>query len=485
MVVGAFLTISFLFFHFNIQPPPLKHVRNTSLPPLLSLFSHNISIDQANGLGRSGRNRSRRAHSSSRFLGVCRTDGRAVEVYAVRSEVETMKKLRRRLRRRREKEGKKNVVTDLSGDGDKKAKGQKRGMLDDSDDEEEKKDGDDDKEAAARPSPEEIAASDEFEFRGTARTAHKLRGFAFDPRRERGGGIRVVAALATNALEVHSFPWPSASSKSPSSSTPSISERVSTLDMYGHPTGIRSVALSTDDALACTVSKSVVKVWNVANRSCLHSLDVADIVAEKSRGKKQHYCLCASFLPGNSHVVLGTREGHLLLLDVASGDIVHDEEDAHDGAIWSLDVRHPTPLQDTTSLMTGSADRTVKFWDIESQEDDDGDGSSRHPALVHARSLRTSDDVMCVRYSRVSDPSRRLVFVAGLDSTVKAFFDDSLRFFLNLYGHKLPALAIDAADDSNTSTTVFAEECRGIVDVRLFLPRGIVDARFLTSPWHC
>ena len=34
-----------------------------------------------------------------------------------------------------------------------------------------------------------------------------------------------------------------------------------------------------------------------------------------------------------------------------------------------------------------------------------------------------------------------------LDSTIKVFFDDTLKFFLNLYGHKLPALAVDASDD--------------------------------------
>ena len=45
------------------------------------------------------------------------------------------------------------------------------------------------------------------------------------------------------------------------------------------------------------------------------------------------------------------------------------------------------------------------------------------------------------------DPSQRMVFVSSLDCTIKVFFDDSLKFFLSLYGHKLPALALDAADD--------------------------------------
>lgn len=69
-------------------------------------------------------------------------------------------------------------------------------------------------------------------------------------------------------------------------------------------------------------------------------------------------------------------------------------------------------------------------------------------AVEHARTLKMSDDVLCVRYSKHRDPAKLLVCVALLDSTVKVFFDDSLRFFLSLYGHKLPVMAMDISDDN-------------------------------------
>jgi U3 small nucleolar RNA-associated protein 12 len=37
----------------------------------------------------------------------------------------------------------------------------------------------------------------------------------------------------------------------------------------------------------------------------------------------------------------------------------------------------------------------------------------------------------------------RLIAVSLLDSTIKVFFVDTLKFFLSLYGHKLPALVND------------------------------------------
>jgi U3 small nucleolar RNA-associated protein 12 len=132
-------------------------------------------------------------------------------------------------------------------------------------------------------------------------------------------------------------------------------------------------------------------------------------------------------------------------VDVASGDVVYTEENAHDGAIWSLDVRRPTPQQETITIVTGSADKYVKFWDVERQDDEDQECG--HPMVVHTRTLQMTDDVVAVRYSHSTDPTKRMVFASTLDSTIKVFFDDTLKFFLSLYGHKLPALAVDASDD--------------------------------------
>lgn len=160
---------------------------------------------------------------------------------------------------------------------------------------------------------------------------------------------------------------------------------------------------------------------------------------------------------------------------------------------------------DGRSVVTGSADHEVKFWDIEEvevsvedEEDEDdededdeeadrdrrgGKGSDKksrkktekkekktaktaRPAgevrtsteLVHSRTLKMGDDVMCVRFSKSREPSKALVAVATLDSTVRVFFRDSLKFFLQLYGHKLPVLSMDISDDSSIIATGSADK---------------------------
>merc|ERR1719273_1701823 len=45
-----------------------------------------------------------------------------------------------------------------------------------------------------------------------------------------------------------------------------------------------------------------------------------------------------------------------------------------------------------------------------------------------------------------------------MDSTIKVFFVDSLKFFLSLYGHKLPALTLDISSDSTLIVTGSADK---------------------------
>ncbi len=386
-------------------------------------------------------------HPNGKYFGYLRANAKTIDIYVVRSEEETILKKKRRIRRKREKENKAKKKTDVT-------KGKKRGLLDDeeTEDEGQQHNADD----GIIKDLDEIQASDEFEYATTIRASHKIKAFEFAPSVEKKGGIRVVCALGTNALEVHSVALETSGEESGY-----ISNVVSSMDMYGHPTGIRSIALSSDDVLACTVSKNVAKVWNVGSRSCLRSLPLTSTSSKKKQGS---YGLCSVFLPGDTHVVIGTREGYLLIIDIASGDIVFTEK-AHEKEIWSIDIKKPTGYNDdeTITLVTGSADKMVKFWEIESQDDSDSDGDSDsdagntgHPMVVHTRTLESSDDVIAVRYSHSHE--KRMVFVSTLDCQIKVFFDDSLKFFLSLYGHTLPALALDAADDDTILASAGADK---------------------------
>ena len=82
----------------------------------------------------------------------------------------------------------------------------------------------------------------------------------------------------------------------------------------------------------------------------------------------------------------------------------------------------------------------------------------RRTRLRHARTLQMGDEVQAVRFSKSRSAARLLVAVATLDFTVRVFFHDSLKFFLQLYGHSLPVHAMDASDDSALMATGGADK---------------------------
>ncbi|KAK3076416.1 hypothetical protein LTS18_013102, partial [Coniosporium uncinatum] len=157
-----------------------------------------------------------------------------------------------------------------------------------------------------------------------------------------------------------------------------------------------------------------------------------------------------SFLPGDKIVVVGTKDGTLELFDIASSTLI-DTVQAHDGSIWTLQV-HP----DGRSVCTGSADKTAKFWNFEIVQEEIPGTKRTTPRLklVHTRTLKTNDDILHLRFS----PDSRLLAIATLDNTVKVFFTDSLKLFLNLYGHKLPVLNISISSDSKLIATCSADK---------------------------
>jgi U3 small nucleolar RNA-associated protein 12 len=88
------------------------------------------------------------------------------------------------------------------------------------------------------------------------------------------------------------------------------------------------------------------KVWNVRTGNVIRSWDCG-------------FALCSAFLPGDKIVVLGTKEGTLELFDLPSSTAV-DSVAAHEGTVWSLQIE-----PGGRGLVTGSADKTVKFWSVD------------------------------------------------------------------------------------------------------------------------
>ncbi|CDU24431.1 related to DIP2-Dom34p-interacting protein [Sporisorium scitamineum] len=362
------------------------------------------------------------------FIAVSSTD-KAVQVFRLRSTQEMAKKMERRRKRNKEKADKKRAKQGANS-------------------------------TAADPAldavPDQVTWTDRIEAYINVRpSAGKLKSFSLVTPRSNSAssnkfGLSVLCALSTNALEVYSVPAPPRSKAE--KANPIEPVLASALEAPGHRSDIRAVALSSDDTLlASACGAGQLKIWNVNTGRCIRTLPCG-------------YALSVAWLPGDQHVLVGCKDGTLRSFDVRAG-IAVETLNAHQGPLWSVAVQ-----PDGLGCVSASADKEVKFWEFEMQvpEDDSDDennsgdaanGTSKPQgppqlALVHVRTLKMTDDVLCARFS----PNGKLLALSLLDNTVKVFFADTLKFFLSLYGHKLPVLSLDISGDSKLCVTVSADK---------------------------
>ncbi|CAB4425009.1 unnamed protein product [Rhizophagus irregularis] len=320
--------------------------------------------------------------------------GKSVEIYRIRTHEEIKKKLSRRKKRQKEKQHRDQDENDFM---------------------------------EVNVEEQQIRAEDLITPYQIIRTDGKVRSFDFSMIEDKNGSIRVLTSLTNNMLEVYTV-----------NLSDIIPSKLYSIDLLGHRSDIRTLSLSSDDNLLCSASKDTLKIWNVQTTSCIQTMECG-------------FALCSTFLQENRYVVVGTKSGDLELFDLASASLIESIK-AHDKAIWSLQVR-----PDKKGLVTGSADTNVKFWDFDIVEEkpygEDGP-VFRRLTLVHTRTLKMSDDILFVRYS----PNQKLIAVATLDATVKVFYSDTLKFFLSLYGHKLPVLSMDISSDNKLIVTGSADK---------------------------
>jgi U3 small nucleolar RNA-associated protein 12 len=411
--------------------------------------------------------------------------GKSVEVYRRRSQHEVRKHVMRRLRRHREKVAKraKGVAEEEAAALDAEAlamdvefagtslsalDAQIRLM-------EQAEEAAAAAETAGRPQPSRsaVTAGDEWELVGLAQASGKISSFDFVSLE--GGGsssqssssstTTMMLALGNNSLETHvlspnvlSSTDSNQSKKSLVTTSAGTTIQLATMNrsvtLPGHRSDIRALAISSDGTLLLSCAAGQAKVWNAMSGAALRTLDLGATVG-----------LSCGFCPGNRHAIIGCKDGRLLLFDLASSDLL-EEHDAHTSSIWSLSLR-----PDGKGFCTGSADKEVKFWDFDlvssPQVAAPSKGSNNAAAIpssnqvlsvVHSRTLKIGEEVLCVKYSTARDSTKLLVAVALVDATVKIFFDDSLKFSLSLYGHKLPVMAMDVSADGTLLVTASADK---------------------------
>lgn len=268
-----------------------------------------------------------------------------------------------------------------------------------------------------------IVVSDVFKLLHTLRSGKKICSISFCPINQKNSLATLALSLNNNSLEVHLI-------KSDSTA------QTLTVELPGHRSDVRSLTLSPDNSLLLSTSHNAVKIWNPSTCSCLRTIDSG-------------YGVCSMFVPvgpSNKYALIGTKDGRIEIIDVASATCVEVVE-AHGGSIHSI-----ASIPGGGGFVTGSADHDVKFWEYHTLQKSGED--AKRWTVSNVRTMKMNDDVLKVALS----PDAKYMAVALLDCTVKVFFVDTLKFFLSLYGHKLPVLCMDISSDGDLLVTGSADK---------------------------
>ena len=84
-------------------------------------------------------------------------------------------------------------------------------------------------------------------------------------------------------------------------------QEVKNFGKISHQNVIRSISLSSDDAMTVSCSVDSVKLWSNESRfSIVKNFEIEGVMSSK-------------FLPGDRYIVLGTKSGSLVLVDISTG----------------------------------------------------------------------------------------------------------------------------------------------------------------------
>lgn len=88
------------------------------------------------------------------------------------------------------------------------------------------------------------------------------------------------------------------------------------------------------------------------------------LLARRPSGTPNRHVSLMQLFSSSCQVAVGTKSGELLIYDIASASLLETVQ-AHTGTLWSMHVR-----ADGQALVTGSADKDVKFWEFEQKAAD-------------------------------------------------------------------------------------------------------------------
>jgi U3 small nucleolar RNA-associated protein 12 len=184
-------------------------------------------------------------------------------------------------------------------------------------------------------------------------------------------------------------------------------ERVISHALPGHRSEIKSIAISSHDEMIMSSSSTETKIWNVHSLNCIRTLDSS-------------YVLCGFFVPGDRHIVLGTKQGAIELYDLHSAMLLEKNEAVHSQSIYTLQL-----YPDKSGFVSGGADKRLAFWKFEMKDAVIDNLNTKRLSVVCTQTVELEDGILCTKFS----PNSKFLAIGLMNYTIRIHLADTMKFY--------------------------------------------------------
>ena len=189
----------------------------------------------------------------------------------------------------------------------------------------------------------------------------------------------------------------------------------------GHHTQVNIIKYSPSNQDFYSISNDEIKLWGGKDLTkALKSQNIKNIT-------------CIAFEEDKNIIICCTKKGGLYLLNMISLEIIKTFDKIHSGQISEI-ITLPY-REEKHIIVTCSYDKTIKFWNLI----DDNDEIN----LDYENEMNALEAVVCAKVT----PDLKFFSYALYDNTIKIYYFDTMKFHLNLYGHKMPVIYYDISSD--------------------------------------
>lgn len=192
------------------------------------------------------------------------------------------------------------------------------------------------------------------------------------------------------------------------------------IEVMGHRKYIRNIELSNDNSQQITNSENEIKQWNIHTYNCIRTIYL------KKNNNEKDKILCTILVPGNEYIVYCTYKGHIIVIEISTGNCVQDIISHNGKPIWCIknDI--------IGKYCSTGGDTEIIEWEYVCEINNIN--NKKVQRQIESRKQKQKDQITSQCYSK----DNKIIAIGQLDTTIQQYILKNYQYYLTQYGHKQP-----------------------------------------------